>query len=140
MPPFHAAFKDLDLPFEEWHLADGTFDISAPPPKGIFFNRMSASTHTRGHDFAPELTASVLAWLEAYGRRTINGGHALDLEISKNRQYAAMSRVSNAFPETQFAIGTEAILNTARKIGCAADPKAQPWRKGSRCAALKQSQ
>ncbi|MEC7205237.1 MAG: hypothetical protein VXW49_16390, partial [Pseudomonadota bacterium] len=59
---------------------------------------------------------------------------------SKNRQYAAMSRVSNAFPETQFAIGTEAILNTARKIGCAADPKAQPWRKGSRCAALKQSQ
>ena len=78
---------------------------------------MSASAHTRGHDFAPELTASVLAWLEAYGRRTINGGHALDLEVSKNRQYAAMSRVSNAFPETQFAIGTEAILNTARKIG-----------------------
>ena len=26
-----------------------------------------------------------------------------------------MSRVSNAFPETQFAICTEAILNTARK-------------------------
>ena len=50
-------------------------------------------------------------------RRTINGGHALDLELSKNRQDAAMSRVSNAFPETQFAIGTEAILNTARKIG-----------------------
>ena len=28
-----------------------------------------------------------------------------------------MSRVGIAFPETQFAIGTEAILNTARKIG-----------------------
>ena len=38
MPPFRAAFKDLDLPFEEWHLADGTFDIGAPPPEGIFYN------------------------------------------------------------------------------------------------------
>ena len=78
---------------------------------------MSASAHTRGHDFAPELTDSVLAWLEAYGKRTVNGSHALDLEISKIRQYAAMSRVGIAFPETRFAVGTEAILKTARKIG-----------------------
>ena len=76
MPPFHAAFKDLDLPFEEWHLADGTFDISAPPPKGIFFNRMSASAHMRGHDFTPELTASILAWLEAYGARSTAAMHS----------------------------------------------------------------
>jgi len=117
MPPLRAAFEDLDLPYAEWHLAEGAFDLGAPPPEGIFYNRMSASSHTRGHDFAPELTASVLAWLESYGRRTINGSHALDLEISKVRQYAAMSRVGIAFPKTRFAVGTDAILKTAREIG-----------------------
>ena len=30
------------------------------PPQGVFYNRMSASSHTRGHRFAPEFTAVVL--------------------------------------------------------------------------------
>ena len=117
LPPFRNALRLAGLSYEEWHLANGAFDLDAPPPDGVYYNRMSASSHTRGHDHAPELTASVIAWLESYGRRVVNGGRAIDLEISKVRQYAAMSRIGIAFPKTRFAVGRKAILDTARAFG-----------------------
>ena len=64
----------------------------ATPPPGVFYNRMSASSHTRGHRYAAELTGGVLAWLESHGRRVVNSGRALQLEISKMAQYAALAR------------------------------------------------
>jgi exosortase/archaeosortase family protein len=67
------AFAARSLPFEEWHLAEGHFDLDEPPPQAVFYNRMSASSHTRDHRFAPEYTASILAWLEGSGRRVVNG-------------------------------------------------------------------
>ena len=117
LPPFRNAFAVAGLPHDEWHLAHGAFDLNAPPPKGVYYNRMSASSHTRGHEHAPELTAAVIAWLESYGRRVINGGQAIDLELSKVRQYVAMSRNDIAFPKTRFAVGRERILETARTFG-----------------------
>lgn len=117
LPPLRAAFEAAGLAYEEWHLAEGRFDLGQTPPQGVFYNRMSASAHTRGHDYAPELTASVLAWLEAHGRRVINGGRALDLEISKVRQYAAMAGIGIEFPATRFASGPAAILAAAREMG-----------------------
>jgi len=69
MTPLRAALDARQIPFEEWHLASGTIDLSETPPDGVFYSRMSASSHTRGHRFAPEFTGSVLAWLEAHGRR-----------------------------------------------------------------------
>src|SRR6516164_4001372 len=88
--PLRHAFAALDLPYEEWFLAEGVLDLTEVPPAGVFYNRMSASSHTRGHRYGAELTAGVLAWLEGHGRRVVNGSRALDLEISKARQYAAL--------------------------------------------------
>ena len=63
---------------------------SAAPPAGIFYNRMSASSHTRDHRYAPELTGAVLAWLKRHGRIVVNGERALQLEVSKVAQYEAL--------------------------------------------------
>ncbi len=117
LPPLNAAFAARQTPFVDWHMASGAFDLSAAPPEGVFYNRMSASSHTRGHLFAPELTVSVLAWLEAHGRRVVNGSHALDLEISKVRQYAALQAAGVKTPATRFASGTDAIVGAARDMG-----------------------
>ncbi len=56
--------EELELPYEEWHLDEGTISLDEEPPQGVFYSRMSASSHTRGHRYAPELTEGVLAWLE----------------------------------------------------------------------------
>src|SRR3546814_8667139 len=81
--PLRAAFQDLDLPYEEWFLSDGLLDLSRTPPQGVFYNRMSASSHTRDHRYAPANTASVLAWVESHDRLVVNNSRALQLEISK---------------------------------------------------------
>jgi hypothetical protein len=112
--PLRAEFERLELPYREWFLDEGTVDLSSTPPHGIFYNRMSASSHTRGHRYAPEYTAAVLAWLERHGRIVINNSRAMQLEISKAAQYAALNAHGIPTPKTVVAIGREKILEAAR--------------------------
>ena len=109
-----AAFAELELPYEEWFLAEGRLDLSTTPPPGVFYNRMSASSHTRGHRYGPEYTAAVLAWLESHGRRVVNNSRALQLEVSKVAQYAALARYGIRTPRTIAAIGREQVIAAAR--------------------------
>src|SRR5229473_7297309 len=76
---------------------------------------MSASSHTRDHRHAAELTASVLAWLARHGRRIVNGPGALDLEISKTRQYAALEAAGIATPKTVLVAGEDQLAAAARQ-------------------------
>jgi hypothetical protein len=55
------------------------------------------------------MTAGVLAWLEAQGRRTLNGRAALNLEISKLVQYAALRRAGLAVPDTVAATTADGV-------------------------------
>src|SRR5215467_10332498 len=110
LPPLAQAFDQRRLPWTEWFLDAGTFDLAAPPPEGVFYNRMSASSHTRGHRYAAELTAGVLAWLTRWGRRVVNGQSALDLEISKARQYAALESHGIVTPRTILVGGREHVV------------------------------
>ena len=114
--PLRAAFGELRLPFEEWFVSEGLLDLSAVPPQGVFYNRMSASSHTRGHRYAPEYTAGVLAWLELHGRRVVNGSRALQLEISKIAQYAALARHGIRTPRTFGAVGRMNLIAAARRM------------------------
>jgi len=115
LEPLADALDRQGLPWRNWFLDRGVFDLSRPPPEGVFYNRMSASSHTRDHRYAAELTASVLAWLEAHGRRVVNGGGALDLEISKARQYAALERAGIRTPATVLVAGKELLVEAARQ-------------------------
>jgi hypothetical protein len=114
--PLRAAFADLALPYAEWFIDQGTLDLAATPPEGVFYNRMSASSHTRDHRYAAELTGGVLAWLERHGRRVINNGRALQLEISKIAQYAALARHGVRVPRTIAAVGGQHIVEAARAM------------------------
>src|SRR5947208_7120285 len=114
--PLRAAFAELALPYAEWFIDQGTLDLAATPPQGVFYNRMSASSHTRDHRYAAELTGGVLAWLERHGRRVINNGRALQLEISKVAQYAALARQGIRVPRTIAAVGAQHIVEAARKM------------------------
>jgi hypothetical protein len=115
LAPLAAALEAEPLPWQSWFLHEGVFDLSVPPPEGVFYNRMSASSHTRDHRYSAELTAAVLAWLAGYGRRVVNGPRALDLEISKARQYAALEAVGIRTPRTVLVAGRNRIVAAARE-------------------------
>ena len=108
--------NELNLPYEKWHLNQGVVDLTEEPPEGVFYSRMSASSHTRGHRFAPELTESVLAWLEQHKRTVFNGSRALRLEVSKVNQYTALSKAGIQTPKTIAAVGKGNIIMAAEKM------------------------
>lgn len=115
--PLFEALGERGLPHESWHLAEGRVNPRSTPPAGVFYNRMSASAHTRDHRHAPELARHVLAWLEDAGRRVINDSRALALEVSKLGQYAALEAAGVPTPRTVGAVGRNAVVQAARDLG-----------------------
>jgi hypothetical protein len=115
LEPLADALDRQALPWRDWFFDRGVFDLSRPPPEGVFYSRMSASSHTRDHRYAAELTAAVMAWLEQHGRRVVNGSRALDLEISKARQYAALEAAGIRTPDTVLVAGKELLVAAARQ-------------------------
>ena len=109
--PLRKAFAERGLPHSEWYLDQWALDLSAAPPEGVFYNRMSASSHTRNHRYAAELTATVLAWLERHGRVVVNDSRALDLEISKTRQMMRLAREGIPVPRTIAVVGAERLVD-----------------------------
>ena len=114
--PLEKELRNLNAPFEKWHMDTTTIDISKPPPLGVFYNRMSASSHTRGHRFAPEYTATVLDWLEYHNRRVINNSRALNMELSKSLQYKELQKEDIQVPKTVFAQNKSHLLELGKNF------------------------
>jgi GNAT superfamily N-acetyltransferase len=117
LAPFRDAFFAIRAPHEEWFLDRGLLDLTRPPPEGVFWNRMSASSHTRGHVYAPEYAAAVIEWLERHGRVVVNGRRALQLELSKVAQYEALAAFGIPTPATVAVVGEQHIRDAASRIG-----------------------
>jgi len=114
LPPLVSALEREGFPVQLHDVARGlVVDASRPPEAGIWLNRMSPSAHTRGHGEAVALMREVLAWLEASGRRVINGSRAFDLEVSKLQQDLALRRHGILTPTTVLAVGRARILEAA---------------------------
>jgi hypothetical protein len=114
--PLAAAFDAAGLAHEELLLGEAVIDLAEVPPPGVYWSRMSASSHTRGHPFAKDQTRGVLAWLEAHGRRVVNGRRVLDLEMSKVEQLAALKAAGFDVPRTIAVAGAAELSAAARKL------------------------
>jgi hypothetical protein len=113
MPPLEAALEAEGFSYVLHHVNEGVIDPAGAPPEGIWINRMSPSSHTRGHETAVPMMREWLQWLEAWGRRVINGGRAFELEMSKLRQALSLGRHGILTPRTVMAVGREALLEQA---------------------------
>ncbi len=117
LAPLTAALDSTDVPYVKWNLAEDNFDLTSTPPDGIFYSKMSASAHTRGHLHATDLAAAVLSWLEAHECRVINGYNVLQLEIKKSEQYVALSKAGLKVPKTLVANSTETMRVASIQMG-----------------------
>lgn len=115
--PIRKALDKFNVSYTEWLLTEGRYNIADIPPEGIFFSKMSASAHTRGHPFAGNYDDALLHWLKSHGRVVINGLSALHLEISKAAQYAALRASGIAIPRTEVVANRTNILPAAEAIG-----------------------
>ena len=115
MAPLREALTDRGLTWTEHFTDGGTLDLTQAPPEGIWINRMSPSSHTRGHQGGVVFVGAFLHHLEAHGRRVINGSNAFALEVSKVRQDLALRRAGISTPKTLAVIGDmEALKSAAR--------------------------
>ncbi|MGI8977299.1 MAG: ATP-grasp domain-containing protein [Thermomicrobiales bacterium] len=115
-PPFAAAFDAAGVDFEEWLLIDGTLDLDSEPPDGVFWNRLSGSSHTRDHVHAKDYTRAVLDWLQAHGRRVVNGRWVVEMEVSKVRQLTALKAFGIDVPRTIAVIGRDDLVSAAASL------------------------
>ena len=116
LPPFAAALEAEGVPWREWSLGEGVLDLDETPPAGVFYSRMSASSHTRGHVAAKDHTRAVLSWLEAHGRRVVNGRRVLELEMSKVDQLSALQAFGLPTPRTIAVAGLRHLREEARRL------------------------
>jgi hypothetical protein len=114
--PLAAAFDAAGVPHQPWLLGSATLDLDTPPPEGVFWSRMSASAHTRGHPYAKDQTRGVLSWLQAHGRRVINGRRVLELEMSKAEQLIALKAAGIDVPRTLAVAGPDELVAAARRL------------------------
>lgn len=117
LPPFARGFEARGEAFVDLDVSDGAIDLAAAPPQGLFYNRMSASAHTRGHRYSPEYAAAVIAWLEAHDRPVINGSGAIALEVNKAAQLAQLTRAGVPVPRTVAALGDAKVAEAAALWG-----------------------
>jgi hypothetical protein len=114
LPPLAEALDARGLDWDEIFMSGRAVDLSARPEEGVYYNRMSASSWTRGHGAAPQLTLALLENLQANGQRVVNKARALDLEISKARQAAVLERNGIRTPRSVLAAGAGDIADAAR--------------------------
>lgn len=114
--PLRAEFKKRGVNAREMFLDTGVVPFTEEPSDAVYYNRMSASSHTRGHRFAPELTRAVLTWLEGYQRTVVNNTGVLALEVCKISQYAALQRAGLQVPKTHAVVGMQHVLQAAEQF------------------------
>jgi hypothetical protein len=114
--PLGAAFDAAGVPHEQWLLTGGMLDLDDRPPAGVFWSRMSASSHTRQHPHAKDQARAVLSWLESQGRRVVNGRWALELEVSKAAQLSELRAAGFDVPRTLAVAGAAELPAAARKL------------------------
>ena len=114
LQPLERVLLDKGIPFSDWHMVERTINLFTPPPEGIFFNRMSASSHSRGNRYCPELTTGLISWLEVNKRLVVNGSNAQRLELSKMVQYSELNLVGLKVPKTICSTTLKGIIDAAR--------------------------
>jgi glutathione synthase/RimK-type ligase-like ATP-grasp enzyme len=115
MAPLRDALADRGLSVTEHYTEGGTLDLASVPPQGVWINRMSPSSHTRGHQGGVAFVREFLRHLEAHGRRVINGSNAFGLEVSKVRQDLALRRAGIRSPRSMAVVGGPEVLKQAAR-------------------------
>ncbi len=117
---FAPLFAKLDARGFDWaplSIQDHVFELGAPPPARVVFNRLAMSSIGRQVEHGLfHVLAALDAW-EGAGARVINGVRPLAYDLSKARQLALFRRVGLVTPRTLVAHRRQDVPAMAAEIG-----------------------
>ena len=116
MPPLRGALDKTGLDYQEQFMDGGILNLGLEPQEQIVINRMSPSSHTRGHQAGVQYVREYLSFLEAKGVRIINGSQSFRLEVSKVQQDAALQAAGIRTPHTIAVTGTEKLIEASKQM------------------------
>ncbi|SMF29771.1 ATP-grasp domain-containing protein [Pseudobacteriovorax antillogorgiicola] len=115
LEPLEKALGEQGLQFEPWFVDESMIDLDQEPPEGVFWNRLSASSASRDHQYSLESGHRILSWLEHWGRRVVNGSEVVALERSKFLQHLQFHRHQIQAPRSHFIVGGREQLEQGRR-------------------------
>ena len=116
---FELLFSELDrrgLPFSKLPADALLYDPAAPPALDLVVNRMSPSSHRRGHGNGIFLVRDYLRHLEENRVPVVNGSAAYAVEISKAWQLDLFRRCGVGYPRAIVVNHASRVLEAARAL------------------------
>src|SRR6266540_1643656 len=96
--PLFAALERRGLEVVHVNAASLRWDPAERPDFSLLLNRMSPSSHMRGHGHAIHAAAAYIGWVESHGVPVVNGSTAYRLELSKSAQLDLLRRLGIRYP------------------------------------------
>lgn len=116
LPFFEEALREEKIPYRLNFIETHEWDPATTPNLILYLNRISPSSHTRGHPHAVARGRDYLTYLSHHGRAVINPLHTLHYETSKLAQYELLERYGLRTPKTASATDREQLLKAAKKF------------------------
>lgn len=116
---FTLLFAELDrrgIPWLPVHAEQLMYDPERPVPYTLLLNRMSPSSHRRGHGNAIFTVRDYVSHLEESGIEVINGSAAYAVEISKARQLDLFRKCGVGYPRARVVNHSSQVCEAAEGL------------------------
>jgi hypothetical protein len=116
LAPLVSSLERKSVPYKLRFINGGNIDISTPPEQAVYINRMSPSSHTRGHMDGVRFMREYLWVLESHRLPVINGSTSFSFELSKVRQHTALEAFGIHTPKTIATTGTQTLKEASLRL------------------------
>lgn len=116
LPFFETALKEVNIPYRLNFIDTHEWNPATLPDPILYLNRVSPSSHTRGHFHAVTKGRDYLANLSHHHSAVINPLNTLHYEMSKLAQYQLLQKYGLRTPKTVSHTDRNQLLETAKKL------------------------
>ena len=116
LPFFKDALDEIDAEYRLNKIDEFELDLNQPPDNILYINRISPSSHTRGHNIAYINGEQYLEYLASYNRTVINDYRTINYELSKVEQIKLLKRHGLSYPQTVFGSDIIELIKAAAQM------------------------
>ena len=116
IPFFINALDEIKVKYRLNKIDEFQLDLNQPPDDILYINRISPSSHTRGHNLAYINGEQYLEYLATYNRKVINDFRTINYELSKVEQIKLLKRHGLAYPQTVFGSDINELIKMAAQL------------------------